>query len=475
MAKIKSPKSSKSTSQNTFSQLIKQTFDFPRLDFSVKKNELYFHGIRLMDLAKKYDTPLRLTYLPKISEQINMVTDLFTGQIKKQKYKGKYHYCYSVKSSHFKFVLDEVFKNKVHIETSSEFELQIAEELFRRKTLSKNSYVIANGFKQPGYLQRIAELNASDKGNLVCVLDNKEELDQLARISKAPMQLGIRLAIAEHPTSDIYMSRHGFKTTEVVDFYKNRISGNKKFALKMIHFWIENGISDTAYYWSELERHVHTYCDLRQECDTLDSINIGGGLKIHEALDEEIPYDYLIEEIVSSIKAICSERNTPEPHIFTEFGTHPVGESSAILYSVIGQKQQNDFERWYMIDSSFITTLPEIWGIKQKFILLPLNHWNRPYSRIHLGGLTNDGMDYYNAEKSDNQIFLPEVEPDEELIIGFFHTGAYQESLGGYGGIQHCLVPAPRHVVIDERNGKITYELFAEEQDAESMMKILGY
>ena len=28
-----------------------------------------------------------------------------------------------------------------------------------------------------------------------------------------------------------------------------------------------------------------------------------------------------------------------------------------------------------MIDSSFITTLPDTWGIKQKFILLAINQW----------------------------------------------------------------------------------------------------
>jgi arginine decarboxylase len=60
--------------------------------------------------------------------------------------------------------------------------------------------------------------------------------------------------------------------------------------------------------------------------------------------------------------------------------------------------------------------------------------------------------------------------------MGFFHTGAYQESLGGYGGIQHCLVPAPKHVIIDKKeDGTLTYQVFAQEQGAEAMMKILGY
>jgi arginine decarboxylase len=60
--------------------------------------------------------------------------------------------------------------------------------------------------------------------------------------------------------------------------------------------------------------------------------------------------------------------------------------------------------------------------------------------------------------------------------MGFFHTGAYQESLGGYGGIQHCLIPAPKHIIIDKKaDGELDYKVFAAEQDVASMMKILGY
>ncbi|HZV44055.1 MAG TPA: arginine decarboxylase, partial [Saprospiraceae bacterium] len=71
--------------------------------------------------------------------------------------------------------------------------------------------------------------------------------------------------------------------------------------------------------------------------------------------------------------------------------------------------------------------------------------------------------------------FLPVIEPDETLYVGFFHTGAYQESLGGYGGIQHCLIPAPKHILINKKNKKLSFEVFADQQDSKSMMKILGY
>ena len=88
-----------------------------------------------------------------------------------------------------------------------------------------------------------------------------------------------------------------------------------------------------------------------------------------------------------------------------------------------------------MVDSSFMTTLPDTWGIKQRFILLPINKWDKEYQRVFLGGLTCDSQDYYNAEAHANAVYLPKLYDDNPLYIGFFHTGAYQESLGGYGGI----------------------------------------
>ena len=98
------------------------------------------------------------------------------------------------------------------------------------------------------------------------------------------------------------------------------------------------------------------------------------------------------------------------------------------------------------------------------------------YQRVFLGGLTCDSEDYYNGESHSNAIFLPKLGGGPQYI-GFFHTGAYQESVGGYGGIQHCLIPAPKHIIIDRDKGDNEYytRLFAKEQSYRSMMRILGY
>ena len=465
--------------KNKYIDLIDQTFEYPQDEFQTIDNELYFHNIPLMEIIKQYGTPLKITYLPKISSQIQRAKRLFNVAIAKVDYKGSYNYCYCTKSSHFSFVLEEVLKNDVNIETSSAFDINLIQELYNQGLINKDIFIICNGFKRPQYIENIAMMINDGFHNMIPVIDNKNEINLLEEAladHPEPVKLGIRIASEEEPKFDFYTSRLGIRYNDIVSFYEDKIKGNKKFTFKMLHFFINTGIKDSAYYWNELAKCVNVYCDLKKICPELDSLNIGGGFPIKNSLVSNYEYDYMSEEILAQIKNICTIRGVDEPNIFTEFGTFTVGESGATLYSIIDQKQQNDRELWYMIDSSFITTLPDSWGINQRWIMLPINNWDKEYQRVFLGGLTCDSQDYYNNEAHANAIFLPKLQKDEPLYIGFFHTGAYQESIGGYGGIQHCLIPAPKHIIIGlDENGDYYTKLFAKEQSHKSMLKILGY
>lgn len=464
--------------KNKYIDLIEQTFEFPQDEFKVEDGNLTFHNIPIMDVIQQYGTPLKITYLPKISSQIQRAKRMFNVAMAKVDYKADYHYCYCTKSSHFSFVLEEALKNDIHIETSSAFDLNLIEALYDSGTVDKDLYIICNGFKKDTYIENIAQFINNGWKNTIPVLDNMPEFDRLDKVVNVPTRIGIRIASEEEPKFEFYTSRLGIRYSDILPFYKEKVSKNSKFSLKMLHFFINTGIRDNAYYWNELRKCVEVYCDLKAVCSELDSINIGGGLPIKNSLAMDYDYEYMIEEVIAAIKSICDQRGVAVPNIFSEFGSYTVGESGATIFSILDVKQQNDRERWYMIDSSFMTTLPDTWGINQRFILLPINHWDKEYQRVFLGGLTCDSQDYYNAEAHANAIFLPKVSKDDEepLYIGFFHTGAYQESIAGYGGIQHCLQPAPKHIIIDKtEDGDYTTKLFSKEQTYKSMLKILGY
>lgn len=471
---------------NTYTDLVKQTFHFPQEGFEINADGyLYFNGLDVKALIDKYGTPMKVTYLPKIGMQINKAKKMFDAAMKKHKYEGKYFYCYCTKSSHFSFVVEEALKHDIHLETSYAYDIEIINKLYEKRKINKDIFIICNGYKQRAYTSRIARLINTGFKNVIPVLDNKEELAYYRRSVKHPFKLGIRVAAEEEPTFPFYTSRLGIRAKDILEFYVDEIEGYEdKFQLKMLHIFLNKGIKDDIYYWSELNKIINLYCQLKKICPELDSINIGGGFPIKHSLGFEYDYQFMINEIIGNIKKACKKAKVQMPNIYTEFGSYTVGESMAHIYSVIGQKNQNDRETWYMIDSSFITTLPDTWGIGERFLMLPINKWYNEYHRVVLGGITCDSHDYYDSEEHINEVFLPKIrnndekDPDnkEPLYVGFFHTGAYQDQISGYGGIKHCLIPSPKHVIIEyDKNGKLVDWLYAKEQSAQSMLKILGY
>lgn len=459
-----------------FRDLIEQTYEFPTEEFTLDNSHLLFHGLNLNELVTRYGSPLKFTYLPKISENIGRAKNWFASAMDKYGYKGKYFYCYCTKSSHFRYVLDEALKNDIHIETSSAFDIKIVERLKVEGLIDRDTYVICNGFKRDAYIENIANLINSGQRNCIPILDNYEELGLLSGRIQDRFKVGIRIASEEEPKFEFYTSRLGIGYKDIVPFYDKHLKNNPDVELKMLHFFINTGIRDNAYYWNELLKCLKVYVSLKKRCPSLDSLNIGGGFPTKNSLSFEYDYQYMVDEIINQINLACEEAGVSVPNIFTEFGSFTVGESGGAIYQILYQKQQNDREKWNMIDSSFITTLPDAWAINRRFIMLPINRWNDTYERVLLGGLTCDSDDYYNSQQDLNAIYLPKFLPDQPLYIAFFNTGAYQETIGGYGGLQHCLIPYPKHLLIDkDREGRFQISLFRDQQSVEENLEILGY
>ena len=467
--------------KNSYFDLIDQSYYFPQEGFDLRDGNLTFYGISIKHLIEKHGTPFRLMYLPRIREQIKKAKNLFARAIKKNKYKGKYHYCYCTKCSHFSPVIKAALEENVHLETSSAYDIDLINQLYIEKELTKSTIIVHNGYKTDAYLKKLLQLQEDGYKNSIIVLDSMTEVSRLKQIAKdykGKIKLGIRMAINEEPQASYYTSRLGISATEILKFYEESLANDPQFELKMLHFFVDSGVKDTIYYWGEFQRALKLFADLKRICPTLKSINLGGGFPIKNNLGFEYDYEYIINEIVGNIANMCQEENIEHPDIFTEFGKYTVGESGAIIFSVLEQKQQNDTELWYMVDNSLMNTIPDAWSILEKFILLPINKWENEYSRVNIGGISCDHSDYYNSEELNQQILLPTYKNSEKepLYVGFFHTGAYQDSISGYGGIKHCLIPSPKYITIDRDDlGNYYDTVYREEQSVNEMLSILGY
>lgn len=462
----------------TYFDLIDQSYYFPQEGFDLEEGNLFFNDVSIKHLIDKYQTPFKISYLPKIGDQIKKAKNLFSKAIKANAYKGSYNYCYCTKSSHFSFVVEEALRHGVNLETSSSYDLDIILNLYKKGLITNDKKIIHNGYKTESYIKKIAQLIDEGFTNTTIILDSKKELDNLQKIIKKPISVGIRMAIDEESQSTYYTSRMGIRASEIINYYETEIKSRENVTLEMMHFFVDTGIKDTMYYWSTFINAMRLFANLKKKCKTLNAINIGGGLPIRNNLGFEYDYKFIINQIVANIKEVCVAEKIKEPDIYTEFGKYTVGESGAIIFEVLDFKQQNDAELWYIINNSLMTTLPDSWSMHEKFILLPINKWDKEYTKVNIGGISCDHSDYYNSEDLNQEVYLPKITDDdkEPLYIGFFHTGAYQDSISGYGGIKHCLIPSPKHIVI-RRDDKGQFEdyQFKEEQNVEIMLDILGY
>ncbi|MDA0973083.1 MAG: arginine decarboxylase [Bacteroidetes bacterium] len=469
--------------KNTYFDLIDQSYYFPQEGFDIKNGYLTFYGLSLQYLIEKHGTPFRLMYLPRIEDQIKRVKNLFNRAIKKTGYEGSYNYCYCTKCNHFAPVVKTALKQGVNLETSSSYDIDLILQLLAEGDVEKDIKLVHNGYKTDSYLDKIIQLHEIGFTNSITVLDSMTELQRIRdRMKKRKLttkiKLGIRMAINEEPQSAYYTSRLGISPDKILDFYKTELAKDKNVELLMLHFFIDSGIKDNLYYWGEFQKGMKLYAELKKVCKSLNAINFGGGFPIRNNLGFDYDYEDMIKQIVKNLKSVCDEEDIDHPDIYTEFGKYTVGESGAIIFSVIEQKQQNDAELWYMVDNSLMNTIPDAWSILEKFILLPINKWDNEYTRVNIGGISCDHSDYYNSEDMNQEVHLPRYssKDKEPLYIGFFHTGAYQDSISGYGGIKHCLIPSPKYILVDrDEKGNYYDTVYSEEQKVDHMLKILGY
>ena len=262
------------TKRQKYRDQIAQNFDFPQRDFKEEKGLLYWNDLPLMEIIEKYGSPLRITYLPKIGQQIQKARRLFNAAIANNDYRGDYQYGYCTKSSHFSFVVEEALRNKVFIETSSAFDFELVKRLEEKKKIKKESYIVCNGFKPQKYVNNIIEAFQSGYKNVIPVLDNLDELEKYGSPAE-PMNIGIRIAAEEEPKYEFYTSRLGVRYNDIVPFYQQKIQNNPNFKLKMLHFFIDTGIKDVNYYWTEFHKALGVYLRFEEDMSGAYSYQFG--------------------------------------------------------------------------------------------------------------------------------------------------------------------------------------------------------
>ncbi len=136
------------------------------------------------------------------------------------------------------------------------------------------------------------------------------------------------------------------------------------------------------------------------------------------------------------------------------------------------QELQASLQERYLINASIFQSLPDYWGLKQHFPVMPLHHLEeKPIRAASIWDITcdSDGEIGFDSEKP---LFLHDVDLDkEDYFLGFFNVGAYQETLG----MNHNLFTHPNEYTINIDADAYKISNIVESKNILDILESIGY
>lgn len=381
-----------------------------------------------LEIVKSVSTPITIFNRKRIANNVIKVKKEINNMLKKSNYNNKFKYAYATKANYLKCVIDEVVKYVDCLEFSSEVDLKIAEYLYNNRKIDNKYEIICNGIKTKKYIEEIIRLKK--KGlNIIPIIDNQDELNVFLKYLKyddVTINIGIRVNV-----DYIYIkrkSRFGIPVNEL-DNILNTIRNKDNISLKILHFHTDysNNIDE---YCSLIYNYFEIYLKIVKKSNSLNTIDIGGGLPVENFSISDLNK---LEKTIKEINKKFYFNNINQPSIIIEYGKYTVSNAFDNIYKVISKKVING-DYYYVLDSSIMNFLPDVWGINKKFKFIPLNYRYKEYKKVYLCGLTCDPDDIYGP------VDMPLIDDNEELYISALNIGAYQQMISGYKGAHHCLI-----------------------------------
>jgi arginine decarboxylase len=137
------------------------------------------------------------------------------------------------------------------------------------------------------------------------------------------------------------------------------------------------------------------------------------------------------------------------------------------------KKLQERIQERYLVNFSAFQSLPDFWGLKQHFPVLPIDKLDiKPSNPATIWDITcdSDGEIEFNI---DLPLYLHDIDvTKEEYFLAFFLTGAYQEVLG----MKHNLFTHPTEATIEfDERGDYTISNIIESQNIMDVLDDIDY
>ena len=428
-----------------------------------KDGKLYYNGYCLVDLAKKFGTPLTITFLDIIKERILSLKEAFENAKKATNYSGDFIYLNANKANYGKDEIESAFIFADGLETSSFYDLVLSLKMYEKYPLFHDKLIVCNGLKQDDYLDAV--VMAHNIGyNIITIIDDIYEYEYLKK--KGPrLKIGLRVHLSSLYEPEVPDDRFGLMPEEI-EYILNDVK-NTNLVLNTVHYHQRGFDFEEEKFFKNFDIAFNYYIKARKMYDTVTYFDFGGGTPL--PIEGGFDYEAYAKSILTHIKELCKNNNVAIPNLISENGKYSQKDSTVNIYKVVGTKNTGEYP-WYIVDSSLLIALPEMYALGEPMLIKPINNLNEKMVKARLAGITCDCDDVY-FDKSKGYFEIPDKDDDYIALLG---TGSYQNSMNGKGGVHHCMLPEEKDVIIYYKNGVELVKVRKELQTIEDIYSILN-
>lgn len=426
---------------------------------ATQKGELMIGGCNVVELSKRYGTPLHVVNKERLAETAKSFIDSL-----KSAYPGKINVHFAFKCNPVPGIINIIKSTGIKAEVMSEYELSLA------FMLGYTGYdIVVNGpFKTDKLIKSCLKNNVR--------FINVDSLFELEQINKQCIELEINADILLRINPDYIPSgmNKGSATgsrssspfgldMEGGEVYQafEKIKSMKRINFKGLHFHIGTGIQNTDDFKKAILKLKSIVILAENAGFKIEVLDVGGGLGVpdsrematlellwYQAFDQlrsnhlhnpNISFSKYADSIVSGVKQLFGNKQLPE--LIFEPGRCITSPNQLLLLKIHQVKERKGIKKWLIADAGIGTlTMPTFYEHHE--IILCNDIYRELTDKVIIAGPGCFAADIIYRNKR-----MPEIVPGE--IIAVMDSGAYFTSWESSFGF-------PRPAIVSAINGKHT-------------------
>lgn len=389
---------------------------------------LFIGGCSVIDLAKKFGTPLYIYDENRIIENYQRLFNAFSSQYK------KFKILYALKANPNLEILKVLQKQGSCADVSSPFEIRLAKLAGMSDMLYTGAY----------YSDEELQFGLDEKVSIN--LEDISQIDRLARFGfpefiSFRVNPGFGKGKFEGLVTAGKHAKFGIPEKDIIEAYrKAKQHGAKRFG---IHTMAGSCVLDEDHFVKVAEKMVDVAGRIAKELKIkFDFIDLGGGFGIpYEPGEDDLNIESMAKKVVNKFKEKLKEHDLGEPYLFTEPGRYIIGDACILLAKVNSIKKTE--KTFIGLDAGMNSLIrPMIYGAYHHIVVA--NKLNAEKQKVNIVGPICENTDTFAKDR-----MLEKAEVND--FIAVFNAGAYGYSMASDYNVR----ARPAEVLVKDGDARI--------------------